>query len=241
MASGTPPFVRPILTQEAVLVEIRRRIGSGDLQPGDRLVAEKLANELGVSRVPVREALKTLVGEGQVVYERHRGAFVAKLSLAELEQLYRMQELLEAEAIRVAIPIVDDETVQRMRSTLGPIDASNARDDLATWAELNRRFHFELYAAAGLPVLMRAIRQLWDQSDPYCALFASAEEHRTAASEDHRMILAAVMARDVEATVTAQNLHRHRALEALRSILTDQPLDGSGNLEALGAADNDIG
>jgi DNA-binding GntR family transcriptional regulator len=213
-------FVRPVSMHEAVLAELRRRIGSGELRPGERLLAEKIAAELGVSRVPVREALKILEGEGQVNYQGHRGAFVAELSLAELQELYRMRELLEDEATRAAVATLDDELLARIEGHLEAADAMSARSDLGAYALANRHFHFELYAAAGKSLLLRMIQQLWDASDAYRAMFANMDAHRSAASEDHRAIFDALCRRDADAVIHAQNVHRDRALDAMAYVLT---------------------
>jgi DNA-binding GntR family transcriptional regulator len=215
-------FARPVATHEAVLTELRRRIASGALQPGGRVPVEQLAGELGVSRIPIREALKVLEGEGQIVYEPHRGSYVAELSLADLREIYRMRELLESDAVAQAVPLLDDETLERIESQRELADAASADGDLARYADANRRFHLDLFASAGRPILYRTIRQLWDASDSYRALFANAEEHRSEAAADHRAIVAALRARDVAATCAAQDRHRERALEALASLLGDQ-------------------
>ncbi|HEX2160505.1 MAG TPA: GntR family transcriptional regulator [Thermoleophilaceae bacterium] len=214
-------FVRPPSTQEAVLAELRRRIGAGELRPGEPIRAEQVGAELGVSRVPVREALRTLEGEGQVVYEPHRGSFVADLSLDDLRELYRMRELLEQEAIRAALPRLDGPALERLAGHVAEADAASERGDLATYAESNRRFHLELYEASGRPLLARTIRQLWDASDAYRALYANRESHRGTAAEHHRAILEALAAGDADAAVAAQDRHREHALAALTAILPD--------------------
>jgi len=90
-----PPW-RPPTAQEAVLAELRRFITTGRLRPGQQIVQDALAVQLGVSRVPLREALKILEGEGQVTYVAHRGYFVTELSLSDLLEVYRIREILEA-------------------------------------------------------------------------------------------------------------------------------------------------
>ena len=95
---------RAATAQEQVLRALRSLIASGTLEPGQQVVQDALAAQLGVSRVPLREALKVLEGEGQVVYHPHRGYFVAELSAADLSEVYRIRQLLEDEAVSIAIP-----------------------------------------------------------------------------------------------------------------------------------------
>jgi DNA-binding GntR family transcriptional regulator len=87
----TARSVRPPTTQEAVLAELRRMIARGEIRPGAQIVQDALADELGVSRVPLREALKMLEGEGLVTYRPHHGYFVTELSLADLLEVYRIR------------------------------------------------------------------------------------------------------------------------------------------------------
>lgn len=83
--------LRPPTAQEFVLTELRRAIVSGQLRPGAAIRQDTLAESLGVSRVPLREALKILEGEGQVTYRPHRGYFVADLSYDDLREVYRIR------------------------------------------------------------------------------------------------------------------------------------------------------
>lgn len=88
-----------LTAQEAVLQELRSALAAGTLTPGQQLIQEDLAEELGVSRVPIRESLKILEGEGHVTYHPNRGYFVTELSATDLSELYRIREILEAEAL----------------------------------------------------------------------------------------------------------------------------------------------
>ncbi|HUY72469.1 MAG TPA: GntR family transcriptional regulator [Gaiellaceae bacterium] len=213
-------FLRPPSAQEAVLSELRRRIAAGELRPGAKLVADQIGLELGVSRVPVREALKVLEGEGQVVTEPHRGYFMAELSLDDLREIYRMRELLEAEALRSAVERIDAEGLAEVEAILGETDAASERGELAEYAAANRRFHFAVYSASGRAPLVRTIGQLWDASEAYRALFANREAHRAAAARDHRAILRALRSRDAGESIRAHDAHRERACVALERLLT---------------------
>jgi DNA-binding GntR family transcriptional regulator len=212
-------FLRPPSAQEAVLSELRRRIAAGELRPGAKLVADQIGLELGLSRVPVREALKVLEGEGQVVTEPHRGYFMAELSLDDLGEIYRMRELLEAEALRSAVERIDEAGLADVEAILGETDAASERGELAGYAAANRRFHFAVYSASGRTPLVRTIGQLWDASEAYRALFANRAAHRAAAARDHRAILRALRARDAEESIRAHDAHRERARVALELLL----------------------
>ncbi|HEY4345970.1 MAG TPA: GntR family transcriptional regulator [Gaiellaceae bacterium] len=212
-------FLRPPSAQEAVLAELRRQIAAGELRPGEKLVADQIGLELGVSRVPVREALRVLEGEGQVVTEPHRGYFMAELSLDDLGEIYRMRQLLEAEALRSAVVRIHEAGLAEIEALLDETDQANAGGELSAYARANRRFHFAIYAASERRPLVKTIGQLWDSSEAYRALFANDESHREGAALDHRAIVAALRARDAEALVEAHDAHRERASLALGRLL----------------------
>jgi len=217
----TTAFVRPPTAQEAVLAEIRRLIVSGELAPGAPVRQEAVAERLGVSRVPVREALKVLEGEGHVVYAAHRGYVVAELSVDDLVEVYRLRELLEAEAIRVAVPRLTDVDIEAIASAARDVDTAGRRGDLAEMTAHNREFHFLLFDAAGMPRLSRTLRQLWDATDVYRAVYFAGTGNRARVHHDHARLLDALRARDVRAAIAAQKAHRDASVDAVTAAITD--------------------
>jgi DNA-binding GntR family transcriptional regulator len=215
----TTAFVKPPTAQEAVLAEMRRLIVAGELAPGAPVRQEAIAERLGVSRVPVREALKVLEGEGHVVYAAHRGYVVAELSVDDLVEVYRLRELLEAEAIRVAVPRLSDTDVDAIASAAADVDAAGRRGDLVEMTTYNRDFHFLLFDAAGMPRLSRTLRQLWDATDVYRAVYFAGTGNRGRVKHDHAEILAALQARDVRAAIAAQKAHRDASVDAVTAAL----------------------
>ena len=210
---------RRVTAQDAVLVSLRSDILTGVLAPGDQIVQESLAERYGVSRVPLREALKTLETEGQVVYHPHRGYFVAELSVADLLEVYRLRALLEAEAIRVAVPTLTDEDVQVLADLVVDIDAAGDGGDLIAMTAANRRFHFALFDAAAMPRLSRLLRQLWEATDAYRALYIQTPANRERVAGEHAAMVAALRARDAEALVTLHDRHRDNSVGAVRALL----------------------
>lgn len=215
----TATFRRPPTAQEAVLTEVRRLIATGRMRPGEQIVQEALALQLGVSRVPLREALKILEGEGQVTYVAHRGYSVALLSLADLLEVYRMREILEAEAVSIAIPLMTSEDMDRFEEAALDVERASATADLAAMAKANRRFHATLIEACALPRLVRTIRQLWDATEVYRAVYYADGSNRARVLDEHSQMVAAVKAGDVEQTLTMLGVHRQHAIAALRPVL----------------------
>jgi DNA-binding GntR family transcriptional regulator len=215
-----PAFQRPPTAQEAVLAELRTMISTGELRPGEPIRQVPVARALGVSRVPVREALKILQAEGQAAYSPHRGYVVRTLDPTELRECYRIREILEAEAVRVAIPRLSTADVSTLESALSDVERAGA--DLFTLAAANRRFHFGLYDAAGMPRLVSLIRILWDTTDPYRSRYFTDPANRRAINAEHRAVLAAVRARDADRAVALLDEHRSHALHTLTAELEDR-------------------
>ena len=205
--------------QETVLVSLRSDILTGRLGPGDQVVQELLAERYGVSRVPIREALKTLESEGQVVYHPHRGYFVAELSVADLLEVYRLRSILEAEAIRQAVPTLGDDDVDALAELLAEVQTAAGAVDVIAMTAANRRFHFAIFDAAGLPRLSRILRQLWEATDAYRALYFQGPENRDRVAREHTRMLSALRKRDAETLVRLHDEHREHSVGAVSAIL----------------------
>jgi DNA-binding GntR family transcriptional regulator len=213
---------RPLTTQEHVLGELRRRILTGEIRPGDAIRADQVAAELHVSRVPVREALKLLEGEGQVRYRPHHGYVLAELSVRDLREIYRIRKLLEDEAARVALARLTDHDLDEMREACDRMERLGT-DDAAELAVANRRFHFVLLEASGMPHLLHHIRLLWNASDHYRSVYYLDEAHRREVHDDHRRIVEAAGARDRRALLAALEDHRTHAIDGLATTLKETP------------------
>ena len=216
----TDRFRRPPTAQEAVLAELRRAIVTGELRPGEQVRQDALAEQFGVSRVPLREALKILEGEGQVTYLPHRGYFVAELDVADLREVYRLRELLETEAVRAAVPTLTDADVAEITTVAAEVDRAAAAGDLLAMAAANRRFHFRLIEAARMPRLARLVRILWDATDAYRSLYYASIDHRRTVQKEHQAVLAALRDRDVERAVRVLTEHRDHAVAAVTEAVT---------------------
>jgi DNA-binding GntR family transcriptional regulator len=216
--SGSGTYSRPPTSHEAVLREIRQAIMTRRLNPGERVRQWDLARRLNVSSVPVREALKTLEAEGQVTYEPHRGYRVVELSVRELEEIYLIRQLLEAEATRWAVPRVDAGLIRRLEALVDGMDECVEAGDIVRYTELNRDFHLLLFERADLPRLYHMIEVLWQSSEAYrSVIFNPAWCER--AQADHRAILGVCEAGDVAAAIAAQDEHRARGLASITAHL----------------------
>ena len=212
-------FRRPPTAQEAVLAELRRLITAGLLRPGQQIVQDALAVQFGVSRVPLREALKILEGEGQVTYVAHRGYFVTELSLSDLIEVYRIREILEAEAVSIAVPQMTAEDIHRLEGAERDVRAAADIADVVAMTSANRRLHFAILDACALPRLVWLIRLLWDATEVYRSVYYNDAHNREMVDSEHRALVAAVRAGDATAALVVLTEHREHAIEALRPVL----------------------
>ncbi len=215
----TPGAAGPRTTPEHALEALRRAIVSGELRPGQRVAQEEVAELLGVSIAPVREALRVLEQEGQVSYYPRRGYFVTELAIEDLEEIYELRALLEERAARHGLPLLDDAGLERMGTAAAECAQAAAHGDVAAELQANRRFHFEILWSADRPHTMRLIRLLWDSTEAYRAIYYNSPDERARSIEAHDRILEAVHARDADALVAELDAHREQALAVLRAVL----------------------
>lgn len=174
--------------EEFVAQKLREAILLGQLKPGDRLDQNEIAIMFGVSRSPVREALRTLAAESVVDVYPHRGAVVAELSANELEEIFSIRSVLEGMAARLAALSITGDDVAGLETILEDLDQT---DDLDRWLALNRRFHHSLYRTAGWLRLLSIVDNLRDTTAPYVRQFIASAGHIESAQVHHRILLKA--------------------------------------------------
>jgi DNA-binding GntR family transcriptional regulator len=206
-------------TQEHAVDGLRRAILGGELRPGARVPQEEIAERIGVSVVPLREALRVLEGEGQVTYRPRRGYFVTELRAEDLAEIYALRRVLEAQAAREVLPTLDAAAFARIEAAAAECAAAGAAGDVAGELAANRRLHFALLTHPDHPHLLRLIRLLWDSTEAYRALYYNSPREREAAVAAHARIIAAARAGDADALVAELDAHRDRALATLMRIL----------------------
>lgn len=210
---------RKTVTDMALEV-LRERILRGEYAEGEQLRQDALAESLGVSRIPVREALRQLEAEGLVTFTPHYGAVVSSLSLEEIEELCELRALLESELMRIAITNLVEEDHERVEAILAAYEAAFERGDIAEWGALNWRFHSALLSAADRPLTLNVLSTLHNQSDRYMRMQLALTHGEDTAIGEHRAIAAA--ARTGEADCAARLLREHiigaghRLIEFLR-------------------------
>jgi DNA-binding GntR family transcriptional regulator len=198
--------------EELVTDAIRRAILRGRFRPGDKLNQEDLAGELGVSRSPVREALRTLAAEELVISYPHRGVVVIERSAAELQELLHIRILLEGSAARRAAPQMDDARLAQLDNMIVEAQGSG---DTERVLELNNIFHTTIYEAAEQPVMVDLIQKLRNKIAPYNRVYLDMAGQKEEAWNDHRRIYEACVARDGERAEAETKRHLERVFSAI--------------------------
>lgn len=194
---------------------LRARILDGRLRAGEPIRQEHVAKELGVSRIPLREALSQLAAEGFVTQTAHKGAVVAPLSLSEVEELFELRLALESGLLRRAVPNLKPADFEALTAL---IEQSQAPDGLAHWGALNWRFHEAMYLPAQRPVTLKLLKRVHDNIDRYLRLEAAVSaEGRKRGYREHRELVDLCRKRDMAGaevlltrhiTATAENLKK---------------------------------
>jgi DNA-binding GntR family transcriptional regulator len=203
---------------ELVTVELRRAILDGQLRPGQRIGQASVAERYGVSRLPVREALRALENEGLVTLVPNAGARVTRLDAAELDEVYWLRERLEPPLLAESVPQLGDEDRERLRECIDELDRLAAVGDLRCWEEVDRRFHLLSLSRAPLGQVHRIVRTLWNLATPYRLAFIqiAPREVLEIGQMDHRLILDAAERQDQFEAERIQAIHIRRTRLGLR-------------------------
>ncbi|MCX8997204.1 GntR family transcriptional regulator [Rhizobiaceae bacterium BDR2-2] len=191
--------------EERVADYLREGIISGRFPRGSKLKQAELAEMIGTSITPVREAIKLLEAEGFVLGSSHRGAVVAPFDMNATEEIVDLRVTLESKLALAAIRRLTPETIRELRELQGEIETAAAKGDRDAVRVVNYRFHETIYMAADLPETLRFVRILWARY-PF-DLINKLENRIERASSEHREMLAAIIARDEAALLSALRVH----------------------------------
>ncbi len=185
---------RPRTATEFVEAGLRQAILLGKLAPGTPLRQEELATLFGVSRMPVREALRQLEAQALVDFEPHKGAVVTEISAADAADNYAIRRALEPAALALSIPNLTEIEFERAEELFNDLDRE---DDQARLGDLNRRFHLCLYGAAGHPKFLALVAAQLAAGDRYLRFHLAARGRDHMAQDDHFALLSAARAGNI--------------------------------------------
>ncbi|MEA1961167.1 MAG: GntR family transcriptional regulator [Bacillota bacterium] len=184
--------------RELVLEAIREAIITEKLQPQERLMEIQLAEELGVSRTPVREALRKLELEGFIVMVPRKGAYVADLSLKDIADVFEIRAALEGLAAGLAAERITDEEIEEMERSLVEKGEAINQNDLERLVAVDTKFHESIYKASRNDRLSSIISNLREQIQRFRSTSLSYPGRMQMSLQEHRNILESIEARDIQ-------------------------------------------
>jgi DNA-binding GntR family transcriptional regulator len=223
-----PPWLQRLAVQPAgtaqqdILEELRSVILAGHAPPGAPINVDDVADRFVVSRIPVREALKTLIGEGLVEHEPRAGYQVAQLTRTELAELYVVREALEVAALTAAVAKASAAHDTAAQAAYAALSTAIASGDTRGHHRESRRFHFVLAGACGMQRLLRMLESAWNLTEPLQPMSHASHETTGHLQDDHRAMLAAFEARDVARLLAASAAHYRKLQDMIQQLPVDR-------------------
>ncbi|MBL0421903.1 GntR family transcriptional regulator [Ramlibacter sp. AW1] len=175
---------------------IRNKILSGEFAGGERINPADIGDELGISRMPAREALRQLDAEGLVTIRPNRGAVVTELTPAEVSELFEMRAVLEALAARLALPHLTADDLVELETLRQRMD--RARGDVKLWIQRHNEFHDFIVAHASRPRLAGDIRRMRDALQPHLLLYIDVYKATEMSGFEHETMMDAIRSKNAQ-------------------------------------------
>ncbi|MFT4286345.1 GntR family transcriptional regulator [Nocardioides sp.] len=232
MASSPSHFVRQLdgqvrgRGQTEILAELRRAITGGAVVPGSVISIDEVAQFFEVSPIPVRESLKTLVGEGLVTHRRRGGYAVAQLSLTELEELYVVCRALELAALPQSVAMATSADDQRLLATYDASAVALARGDLEAYQRASKDFHFALVDPSGMHRLSNVLDTIWNLAETGQPMQHNDADGRVRFQRDHRELMDAFLERDIDRLVADMEDHYRSLFSVIGTLARVEHLFG---------------
>lgn len=196
--------VKSVSSGNAVLLALRESICSGRWPPGTPLVQSELADEFGVSRIPVREALQTLQSEGLVKIEPNRGTFVSGFTKEQIDEIFDLRHMLEIDVLRRAISSHTPRSIRQLEGIQRELDHAEEKGE---WLRLDREFHDALYSPSERTRTLSMVATLRASVERFYGSHFSPETRREAWKSEHQHLIDAIRQGNSEAACTL--LERH--------------------------------
>jgi len=208
-------------TRTQLVVEmLREKILSGEISAGQPLRQAALADELNVSRIPVREALLQLEAEGLVTFEAHKGASATELNLDQVDELFELRAMLEGDLLAESLANITDEALTQATDILINLDSALGKENAAnTWSELNSDFHNCLYSGANRPQTANLVNVLNKNADRYIRMHLLWAGGISKAGPEHAELLAFCKSRDIANAVAKLKQHILNSRDEIKAFL----------------------
>lgn len=205
--------------REIVFEAMREAIVSGRLAPGERLVEIKLADEMGVSRTPVREAIRKLELEGFVIMMQRKGAYVAGLSPKEIRDVFEIRSTLESLAARLAAERIKEPQLELLKKQLGVLEEMIKTHEIEAVVKADIVFHDILFSASGNARLVSMLSNLREQIHRYRSMSLSYPGRMSIALGEHRAIVNAIVEHKPDEAAQSALLHMDSAEASLMEVM----------------------
>lgn len=216
----TSPKEPSTVASQRVADILAARILAGDLKPGDRIKQDELADELEMSRIPVRDALRILETRGLVSLKPNAGARVTSLTTKDIEVSYHIRGMLEPHLLADSMPHLTAQDIDHLRAVKDRLNAAEAVDE---YMPLLREFHWTAFSRHEAPLLAQIVERLWDATQPYRRVYAeltlkNAERSATMRAE-RDLLFSAIAAGEAELAPRILATHIKRSQNSLTEYL----------------------
>ena len=208
--------------RDVVFHTLREAILKGDLKPGERLMELQLASQLGVSRTPIREAIRMLEQEGLAVTMPRKGAEVAKMTLKGMEDVLEIRAALDELASQLACERITEQQLERLKDKKNNFERMLESGNVKKIAEADVSFHDVIYEATGNPKLVNMLNNLREQIYRYRVEYLKDEKNYPILIKEHEAIFQALVNRDKEAAKVSIGEHVENQAIAVKEVIVKQ-------------------
>ncbi|MEV0295367.1 GntR family transcriptional regulator [Nocardia sp. NPDC050710] len=206
---------------QVILGELRRLIVDGAVPPSTVIPLREVAELFGVSHIPVREALKTLMGEGLVIHQPSGGYIVAQLTADELREMYVVRQTLETASLAAATLNATDADRAELLEVNALLEQAIRDDDPAAYHRRSRQFHVALTRPSRMFRLLHMLESTWNVTEPVQSMVHICRADRVRLHTDHALMLEAFLSRDVDRLVLLAERHHRRLETVIATLPTD--------------------
>jgi len=208
--------------RDVVFNTLREAILRGDLVPGERLMELQLAAKLGVSRTPIREAIRMLEQEGLAITIPRKGAIVAGMTEKDMQDVLEIREALEELSVQVACDKITDEEVAKLRENMENFETSLKSGDLKRMAEADVEFHDVIYQATDNPKLINMLNNLREQMYRYRVEYLKNPSNHEQLLREHEAIYRGIMEKDKDVVTEMIRKHISNQVDVVKNIIREQ-------------------
>lgn len=208
--------------RDVVFHTLREAILRGELKPGERLMELQLAAKLGVSRTPIREAIRMLEQEGLAVTIPRKGAEVAKMTEKDMRDVLQVREALDELAATIACEQMTAEQLDALKITMREFEEYTKTGNVKKIAEADVKFHDIIYQATGNPKLVNIVSNLREQMYRYRIEYLKDEKNYPVLIREHSEIVEGLMAKDKEKVTAVMQRHIENQAVAVEEIIREQ-------------------